>query len=229
MAARTTIQPVNLNAYTAAGGRFAHAALAGTTTPGFPASTTPVTNANAWSVAVTITGGTLTSVNVGPAGNLVQVGTTAGTYFVPAGQQISITYSVAPTWAWAASGLDAAAAGGTGFAAGWNGAATGVQFGNNGLTWLWYYNGGTACTAYYLVGQKVGGDVFPYTQEPVTLLTGESGWLGPWNAQKYNQPDTAQFSGAPGGAVGAAGQGLTCVDFTAVNTLTVRLFQLIPA
>lgn len=68
-----------------------------TTTPGFPLTNTNVTNANAWPVFVTITGGTLTSVKV----NNVQVGTTAGTYVVPAGQPISITYSVAPTWAWA--------------------------------------------------------------------------------------------------------------------------------
>jgi hypothetical protein len=68
-----------------------------TTTPGFPATTVPVPNANAWPVFVTITGGTLTSVKV----NGVQVGTTAGTYVVPAGQTISVTYTVAPTWAWA--------------------------------------------------------------------------------------------------------------------------------
>lgn len=68
-----------------------------TSTPGFPASTTPVTNTNAWPVFVTITGGTLTQVFV----NGVQVGTTAGTYVVPAFGTISVTYSVAPTWAWA--------------------------------------------------------------------------------------------------------------------------------
>ena len=68
-----------------------------TSTPGFQTSTTPVINTNAWPVFVTITGGTLTFVFV----NGVQVGTTAGTYVVPAGQAISITFSVAPTWAWA--------------------------------------------------------------------------------------------------------------------------------
>lgn len=67
-----------------------------TTTPGFPLTNTNVVNTNAWPVFVTITGGTLTSVKV----NNVQVGTTAGTYVVPAGQPISITFSVAPTWAW---------------------------------------------------------------------------------------------------------------------------------
>lgn len=68
-----------------------------TSTPGFPGSTTPVTNTNKWAVFVTITGGTLSNVVV----NGVSVGTTAGTYVVPAGQTISITYSVAPSWAWA--------------------------------------------------------------------------------------------------------------------------------
>jgi hypothetical protein len=67
-----------------------------TNTPAVPASTVTAQNTNAWPVFVTITGGTLTFVFV----NGVQVGTTAGTYVVPAGQTISITYSVAPTWAW---------------------------------------------------------------------------------------------------------------------------------
>lgn len=68
-----------------------------TNTPSVPASTVNQTNTNAWAVFVTITGGTLSSVKV----NGTQVGTTAGTYVVPAGQTISITYTVAPTWAWA--------------------------------------------------------------------------------------------------------------------------------
>lgn len=67
-----------------------------TVTPGFPATNTPVTNNNGWPVFVTITGGTLTSVKV----NGTQVGTAAGTYVVPAGQTISVTYTLAPTWNW---------------------------------------------------------------------------------------------------------------------------------
>lgn len=67
-----------------------------TATPAVPASTVTATNTNAWPVFVTISGGTLTQVFV----NGVQVGTTAGTYVVPAGGTISITYSVVPTWAW---------------------------------------------------------------------------------------------------------------------------------
>ena len=67
-----------------------------TATPAFPASNTPVTNPNGWAVFVTITGGTLTAVKV----NGTQVGTTAGTYVVPAGQTISVTFTAAPTWNW---------------------------------------------------------------------------------------------------------------------------------
>jgi hypothetical protein len=88
------------------------AQTSGTTTPAVPASTVTATNGNAWPVLVTITGGTLTAVTV----NSIQVGTTAGTYLVPAGQTIAVTYSVAPTWAWAAAGSPSAVtvpAGGT--------------------------------------------------------------------------------------------------------------------
>jgi hypothetical protein len=227
--ARQTIQPVNLNALSAAGGTFPSAlAGAGTVTPGFPASTTPVTNSNAWSVAVTITGGTLTSVNVGPAGSLVQVGTTAGIYFVPAGQQIAITYSVAPAWAWTAAGLDAAGTGANAFAAGWALTANGVMYQNSGFNWLWYYNGAQACTASILIGAKTGGDVFPFTQDQAVLNTNGYGWLGPYSPAKYNQQDSAQFASAPGGVIGAAGVGLTCIDFSNASTLSVRLYQTIP-
>ena len=73
---------------------------AGFVTPGVPLTTVPVTNTSPLPATVVISSGTITSVNVGPAGLLAQVGTGAGTYTVPAGQQISITYSVAPTWTW---------------------------------------------------------------------------------------------------------------------------------
>lgn len=69
---------------------------AGFTTPAVPASTTPVTNTSAVAASVVISGGTLTNVSV----NGVTVGTGDGTYTVPAGQTIAITYTVAPTWTW---------------------------------------------------------------------------------------------------------------------------------
>lgn len=72
------------------------------TTPGFPSSNTPVTNTYNVPVLVTITGGTLTNVLVGGT----SVGTTAGTYTVPAGSTIAVTYTVAPTWNWFALGTE---------------------------------------------------------------------------------------------------------------------------
>jgi hypothetical protein len=78
--------------------------------PAVPATTVAATNSTGTVVAVTITGGTLTSVVV----NGSQAGTTAGTYLVPVGGTISITYSVAPTWAWALPAISASVtAGGT--------------------------------------------------------------------------------------------------------------------
>ena len=70
------------------------------TTPGFPGSNSPVANTYNVPVLVTIIGGTLTNVLV----NGVSVGTTAGTYTVPAGGTIAVVYSVAPTWNWFALG-----------------------------------------------------------------------------------------------------------------------------
>lgn len=67
--------------------------------PAVPLTTVAVTNNYHGSVAVTVSGGTLTFVFV----NGVQAGTSAGTYIVPAHGTISITYSVAPTWTWAST------------------------------------------------------------------------------------------------------------------------------
>lgn len=78
--------------------------------PAVPATTVAAANSTGTVVAVTITGGTLTFVYV----NGVQAGTTAGTYLVPVAGTISITYSAAPTWAWALPATSAAvSAGGT--------------------------------------------------------------------------------------------------------------------
>lgn len=80
-------------------------------TPAVPATTVTATNTSGSVVAVTITGGTLSSVNV----NGSQVGTVAGTYLVPVGGTIAITYTVAPGWAWALPATSGAtSAGGTG-------------------------------------------------------------------------------------------------------------------
>lgn len=73
-------------------------------TPAVPATTVLQANNTGQAVNVTVTGGTLTHVFVyDQAGNAITglSGTAAGVYLVPAGCSISITYSVAPTWAWA--------------------------------------------------------------------------------------------------------------------------------
>jgi hypothetical protein len=79
-------------------------AAATVSSPAVPLTTVPATNTTGTVVAVTISAGTLTSVVV----NGVQAGTTAGTYLVPVGGTISITYSVAPTWVWALPATSAA-------------------------------------------------------------------------------------------------------------------------
>jgi len=69
---------------------------AGFSTPSVPASTTPVTNTSPLPATVVISGGTVSNVSV----NGVTAGAGDGTYTVPAGQTIAITYSAAPTWTW---------------------------------------------------------------------------------------------------------------------------------
>jgi hypothetical protein len=70
------------------------------TTPSVPASTTPVTNTTGAPVLVSVTGGTVTVVAVN--GTTVATATGANVV-VPANGTIAITYSVAPTWTWAAA------------------------------------------------------------------------------------------------------------------------------
>ncbi len=76
--------------------------------PSVPATTAAAQNPNPFPVQVVITGGTLTVVAI----NGITVGTTAGTYYLAPGNQIAITYSVAPTWVWTAA--DSAVNGGYG-------------------------------------------------------------------------------------------------------------------
>lgn len=71
----------------------------GFSTPAVPASTTPVTNTSPLTATVVISGGTVTNVSVGG----VTAGSGDGTYTVPAGVTIAVTYSVAPTWTWTLS------------------------------------------------------------------------------------------------------------------------------
>jgi hypothetical protein len=66
-------------------------------TPAVPASTVAQYNNNNQTVAVTVTGGTVSAIAV----NGVTTGLTSGTVFVPANGTITLTYTVAPVWAWA--------------------------------------------------------------------------------------------------------------------------------
>src|SRR5579875_1168113 len=66
------------------------------TTPTVPATGTAVTNTNAYPVQVSITGGTVTAVTV----NGKSTGLTSGSFVVPPGGTISMTYTAAPTWVW---------------------------------------------------------------------------------------------------------------------------------
>lgn len=69
---------------------------AGFTTPAVPASLASATNTSPLPATVVISGGTVSNVAV----NGVNVGTGDGTYTVPPGQAIVLTYSAAPTWTW---------------------------------------------------------------------------------------------------------------------------------
>lgn len=69
---------------------------AGFSTPGVPLSGTPVTNTSPLPATVVVSGGTGTNVAI----NGVPQGTFDGTYTVPSGGTITLTYSAAPTWTW---------------------------------------------------------------------------------------------------------------------------------
>ena len=68
-------------------------------TPSFPGSASNIPNPYPYPVTVVVTGGTATQTQV----NGQIVGPGDGTYIVPAGGAIQVTYSVAPTWTWSAS------------------------------------------------------------------------------------------------------------------------------
>lgn len=68
------------------------------TAPAVPASGTALTNPTGRDAIVYVTGGTVTGISV--AGGAT--GMTGGAIYVPAWQTITLTYSVAPSWAWIA-------------------------------------------------------------------------------------------------------------------------------
>jgi hypothetical protein len=68
----------------------------GFSAPSVPASGTAADNTSPLPASVVVSGGTVSNVVV----NGVSAGTGDGTYTVPAGGTITLTYSVAPTWTW---------------------------------------------------------------------------------------------------------------------------------
>jgi hypothetical protein len=108
--------------------------------------------------------------------------------------------------------------------------ANGIQYVNNGLIFIGYANGTGSVTADILVGRKAGGGLLPaFGAQTVTIAASSAGWIGPYGVQDYTQTDSTQYSGAPAGAIGTPGVGLTCIDFSSVTNLAIRLYQLIPA
>lgn len=131
-----------------------------------------------------------------------------------------------------AAGIDAAGTGGASFATAW-GANQGIMFANNGLCFVWFYCGATAAGAVNILqGRKVEGQLPAAATFGGSILASTYGWIPPLSPSDFNQQDQNAFSGAAapggvslGGAIGAAGQGLTCIDFTTTTTLAVRVYQ----
>lgn len=118
--------------------------------PAVPASTVAVQNPNTYPVNVTLSGFTATAVFV----NGIQVGTTNGTYLVPSGGTISVTYTVAGTWVWANA----------------NGASVAFQLGQQqGIA---YQIGNKACLLQ--PGEQIYAQVYNTTVGNTYLLTGEA-------------------------------------------------------
>ncbi len=70
-------------------------------TPGIPASTTPLVNNTGYDATVFITGGTVSAIAIGGTATGITLATSVIAQFrVPANQSITLTYSVAPTWLW---------------------------------------------------------------------------------------------------------------------------------
>lgn len=131
---------------------------------------------------------------------------------------------------WVASGTagyDTGSPGGTITA--W-GSTNGIQYVNNGLIIVGYANGASSCVADILIGRKGGAGLLPaFGAQTLTIAASSVGWFGPFSVADYTQTDSSQYSGAPAGAVGTTGVGKVCIDFATTTTLTVRLYQLVPA
>jgi len=129
------------------------------------------------------------------------------------------------------AGVDAAGAGGTNFATAW-GANSGIQFINNGSIMLYFWNGAASSAMRILVGRKVAGQLPIFSYNDITIAANSSAMFGPWSVLDYTQQDAAAYGGTtapggnnPNGAIGAAGVGFMCIDFTVITNLSVRLIQ----
>jgi hypothetical protein len=74
----------------------------GISQPAVPASTTAFHNDFYRDALVTVTGGTVTAIAISDSGgaNSLTLGITSGSFVVPSGKQVTLTYSVAPSWNW---------------------------------------------------------------------------------------------------------------------------------
>lgn len=124
---------------------------------------------------------------------------------------------------------------GTGSFTAWS-SNNGIQFVNNGQCLVVWVNGATACTANILLGRKVSGQLPPATTYAPALTVSSSGYIPPLSPQDFTQSDSTAFNGTGGpggaaalaGAIGTAGVGMTCIDFSAITTLGIRVYSLIP-
>jgi len=75
-------------------------AIGAVTAPAIPSSGTPLQNPFWRHAEVTVAGGTVTQIAIDGANKLL----TSGTFIVPSGKTITLTYSVAPSWSWTTLG-----------------------------------------------------------------------------------------------------------------------------
>jgi len=69
------------------------------TAPGIPATTVAFQNPFWRDATVTVTGGAVTVIAVSGTA----LGITSGSFLVPSGKTVTLTYTVAPTWKWVLS------------------------------------------------------------------------------------------------------------------------------
>jgi hypothetical protein len=71
-----------------------------TSQPAVPSSGTALTNPYPADAFVSITGGSVSAISIGPSGNQLSIALNSGTFPVRYGEQITLTYTSIPTWKW---------------------------------------------------------------------------------------------------------------------------------